>query len=98
MFTHEKTWALFGRAVQICTKVFPPPAYSQDVSVFRVLLSSFVFKLYVIFTRYLGYSLDSSKIRSQDAVSVINYVASNPVGKYPAWIFVQNNWEALFDM
>ena len=52
----------------------------------------------MLITRYLGYSLDSSKIRSQDAVSVISYVASNPVGKYLAWTFVQNNWKALFDM
>lgn len=51
-----------------------------------------------ILNKYLGYSLDSSKIRSQDAVSVISYVASNPVGKYLAWTFVQNNWKALFDM
>ena len=52
----------------------------------------------MLITRYLGYSLDSSKIRSQDAVSVISYVAYNPVGKYLAWTFVQNNWKALFDM
>jgi len=51
-----------------------------------------------ILNMYLEYSLDSSKIRSQDAVSVISYVASNPVGKYLAWTFVQNNWDALFDM
>lgn len=51
-----------------------------------------------ILNMYLGYSLDSSKIRSQDAVSVISYVAWNPVGKYLAWTFVQNNWNALFDM
>ena len=48
--------------------------------------------------RYLEYSLDSFKVRSQDAVSVIRYVASNPVGKYLAWTFVQNNWKTLFDM
>lgn len=51
-----------------------------------------------ILNTYLEYSLDSSKIRSQDAVSVITYVASNPVGKYLAWNFVQNNWKALFEM
>lgn len=51
-----------------------------------------------ILNTYLEYSLDSSKIRSQDAVSVIVYVASNPIGKYLAWIFVQNNWNALFQM
>ena len=57
-----------------------------------------ILSFYLIFIRYLEYSLDSSKIRSQDAVSVISYVASNPVGKYLAWTFVQNNWDALFDM
>lgn len=51
-----------------------------------------------ILNTYLAHSLDSSKIRSQDAVSVITYVASNPVGKYLAWNFVQNNWKALFEM
>lgn len=51
-----------------------------------------------ILNMYLEYSLDSSKVRSQDAVSVIRYVASNPVGKYLAWTFVQNNWKTLFDM
>lgn len=65
-----------------------------------LLMKIFVFRIevFVLITRYLGYSLDSSKIRSQDAVSVISYVASNPVGKYLAWTFVQNNWKALFDM
>lgn len=52
----------------------------------------------IMLFRYLEYSLDSSKVRSQDAVSVIRYVASNPVGKYLAWTFVQNNWKTLFDM
>jgi len=51
-----------------------------------------------ILNMYLGYSLDSSKIRSQDAVSVVRYVAFNPVGKYLAWTFVQNNWDTLFEM
>lgn len=65
-----------------------------------LLMKIFVFRIevFVLIIRYLGYSLDSSKIRSQDAVSVISYVAYNPVGKYLAWTFVQNNWKALFDM
>ena len=64
-----------------------------ELALFQIILN-----LYLICLRYLGYSLDSSKIRSQDAISVISYVASNPVGKYLAWTFVQNNWKALFDM
>ena len=48
--------------------------------------------------RYLSYSLDSTKIRSQDSVSLIRYVSFNPVGKYLAWNFVRANWDQLFEM
>jgi len=46
-----------------------------------------------ILRKWLGYSLDSSIIRSQDTVYVITDVSgSNPVGKYVAWDFARANW------
>ncbi|XP_051978902.1 aminopeptidase N [Xyrauchen texanus] len=46
--------------------------------------------------RYLEYTLDASKIRKQDATSVIVYIASNPDGQTLAWEFVRKNWEYMF--
>ncbi|CAH1788830.1 unnamed protein product [Owenia fusiformis] len=48
-----------------------------------------------LLNRLLQYSLDKSKIRSQDQVSVIAHVALNPAGTVLNWRFVQQNWEAL---
>ncbi|XP_043083977.1 aminopeptidase N [Puntigrus tetrazona] len=42
--------------------------------------------------RYLGYTLNASMIRKQDATSVIVYIASNPDGQTLAWDFVRKNW------
>ena len=38
----------------------------------------------------------SSRVRSQDTITVVAGVAANPVGRDPAWEFVKNNW-AEFD-
>uniref|UniRef100_A0A673I072 Aminopeptidase n=1 Tax=Sinocyclocheilus rhinocerous TaxID=307959 RepID=A0A673I072_9TELE len=46
--------------------------------------------------RYLGYTLDASMIRKQDATSVIVYIASNPDGQTLAWDFVRKNWVYMF--
>ncbi|XP_056308223.1 aminopeptidase N [Danio aesculapii] len=46
--------------------------------------------------RYLGYTLDPSMIRKQDATSVIVYIASNPDGQTLAWEFVRNKWKYMF--
>lgn len=46
--------------------------------------------------RYLGYTLDASMIRKQDATSVIVYIASNPDGQTLAWDFVRKNWAYMF--
>ncbi|XP_050959974.1 aminopeptidase N [Labeo rohita] len=46
--------------------------------------------------RYLGYTLDASMIRKQDATSVIVYIASNPDGQTLAWDFVRMNWPYIF--
>uniref|UniRef100_A0A4W3K4Z7 Aminopeptidase n=1 Tax=Callorhinchus milii TaxID=7868 RepID=A0A4W3K4Z7_CALMI len=41
-----------------------------------------------ILQRYLDYTLDSEKIRKQDATSTIGYIANNVVGQPLAWNFV----------
>ncbi len=38
----------------------------------------------------------SSRVRSQDTITVVAGVAANPAGRQPAWEFVKNNW-AEFD-
>ena len=38
----------------------------------------------------------SSRVRSQDTITVVGSVAANPRGRQPAWEFVKNNW-AEFD-
>ncbi|XP_074661085.1 glutamyl aminopeptidase-like isoform X2 [Tubulanus polymorphus] len=49
----------------------------------------------ILLNKYLQFSLDQTKIRPQDTVSVIISVANNRVGKYLAWRFVQQNWDLL---
>ncbi|NXO68717.1 AMPN Aminopeptidase, partial [Phainopepla nitens] len=49
-----------------------------------------------ILNRYLEYSLDSTKIRRQDATSTINSIASNVVGQPLVWDFIRGNWRTLF--
>nr|XP_006821163.1 PREDICTED: aminopeptidase N-like [Saccoglossus kowalevskii] len=51
-----------------------------------------------ILSRYLEYSIDSTKIRKQDASYTIRYVASNYVGRALAWDFFRANYDILFDM
>uniref|UniRef100_A0A8C5P9G9 Aminopeptidase n=1 Tax=Leptobrachium leishanense TaxID=445787 RepID=A0A8C5P9G9_9ANUR len=50
-----------------------------------------------ILNRLLEYSLDSSKIRRQDAISTISSVCSNVVGQSLSWDFVRTKWETIFD-
>ncbi|NXJ95288.1 AMPN Aminopeptidase, partial [Corythaixoides concolor] len=49
-----------------------------------------------ILNRYLQYTLDSTKIRRQDATSTINNIASNVVGQPLVWDFIRANWGTLF--
>ncbi|NXN85872.1 AMPN Aminopeptidase, partial [Bombycilla garrulus] len=49
-----------------------------------------------ILNRYLQYTLDSTKIRRQDATSTINSIASNVVGQPLVWDFIRGNWRTLF--
>ncbi|OCT89713.1 hypothetical protein XELAEV_18018332mg [Xenopus laevis] len=51
-----------------------------------------------ILNRLLEYSLDSTKIRRQDAVSTISSVVNNPIGQSLAWDFVRANWKTLYSM
>uniref|UniRef100_A0A8C5M0R5 Aminopeptidase n=1 Tax=Leptobrachium leishanense TaxID=445787 RepID=A0A8C5M0R5_9ANUR len=50
-----------------------------------------------ILNKLLEYSLDSSKIRRQDAISTISSVCSNVVGQSLSWDFVRTKWETIFD-
>jgi hypothetical protein len=43
-------------------------------------------------SRFLRYSIDGDKIRDQDTVTVVGYVARNAVGRDLAWKFLKENW------
>lgn len=52
----------------------------------------------LIFTslaRFLRYSIDESKIRAQDSVTVVSYVAGNSVGRELAWKFLKEKWNVF---
>ncbi|XP_069481390.1 aminopeptidase Ey-like [Ambystoma mexicanum] len=49
-----------------------------------------------ILTRYLEYTLDSTKIRTQDAATTINSIARNAVGQSLAWDFIRENWGQIY--
>ncbi|CAI8057169.1 Aminopeptidase Ey, partial [Geodia barretti] len=44
-----------------------------------------------LLSRYLEYSIDPSKVRTQDTTTVIAYVSANVYGRYLTWNFVRNN-------
>nr|XP_020472788.1 aminopeptidase N-like isoform X2 [Monopterus albus] len=46
--------------------------------------------------QYLEYTLDPTKIRKQDAISTIQYIARNVVGLPLAWNFVRARWNYIF--
>ncbi|XP_063599468.1 aminopeptidase N-like [Penaeus indicus] len=49
-----------------------------------------------LLSRYLDMAFtDGSAIRRQDARTVFRAVANNDVGRYIAWDFLRNNWEAI---
>lgn len=50
-----------------------------------------------LLNRYLEYSKDPQKVRSQDFFSVITYISQNPVGNPIAWDWVRANWHYLVD-
>uniref|UniRef100_A0A3Q3BIG4 Aminopeptidase n=1 Tax=Kryptolebias marmoratus TaxID=37003 RepID=A0A3Q3BIG4_KRYMA len=49
-----------------------------------------------LLNRYLEYTLDSEKIRKQDATSTIVYIAQNVIGQSLAWDFVRARWSYIF--
>lgn len=50
-----------------------------------------------LLNRYLDYALNPSKMRKQDAMSTIQYIARNVVGMPLAWNFVRARWSYIFD-
>ncbi|XP_043934235.1 aminopeptidase N [Protopterus annectens] len=50
-----------------------------------------------ILQRFLSYTLDSDKIRKQDATSTIGSIASNVVGQSLAWDFIRAQWSYIFE-
>lgn len=51
-----------------------------------------------LLNRLLSYALDPTKIKSQDSITAISYVASRTPGESVAWAFVRNNWDSLVEM
>nr|XP_057931223.1 aminopeptidase Ey-like isoform X2 [Doryrhamphus excisus]XP_057931224.1 aminopeptidase Ey-like isoform X2 [Doryrhamphus excisus]XP_057931225.1 aminopeptidase Ey-like isoform X2 [Doryrhamphus excisus]XP_057931226.1 aminopeptidase Ey-like isoform X2 [Doryrhamphus excisus]XP_057931227.1 aminopeptidase Ey-like isoform X2 [Doryrhamphus excisus] len=49
-----------------------------------------------LLNRYLEYTLDSEKIRKQDATSTIVYIANNVIGQSLAWDFIRAHWSFIF--
>ena len=52
--------------------------------------------IYDCLLRYLRYSIDKDKIRDQDSVTVVGYVAGNSVGRELAWKFLKENWDIFY--
>uniref|UniRef100_A0A8C5M350 Aminopeptidase n=1 Tax=Leptobrachium leishanense TaxID=445787 RepID=A0A8C5M350_9ANUR len=50
-----------------------------------------------VLNRLLEYSLDTNKIRKQDAVSTIGSVSSNVIGHSLAWDFVRAKWKFILE-
>ena len=61
----------------------------------RLLLAMSRFQDEALLNDTLASSL-SSRVRSQDTITVVSGVAANPKGRQPAWQFVKDNW-AEFD-
>jgi aminopeptidase N len=50
-----------------------------------------------LLSRYLEYSIDPSKVRTQDTTTVIAYVSANVYGRYLTWNFVRNSWSLFLE-
>jgi len=50
-----------------------------------------------LLARLLSFSLDPNRVRSQDTVSVIQAVGSNPLGRRLTWDFIQDKWSELYE-
>ena len=80
--TYDQLWELEERA-------------SLQEEKIRLLLAMSRFQDVNLLNDTLERSL-SSKVRSQDTITVVAGVAANPAGRGPAWEFVKSNW-AEFD-
>uniref|UniRef100_A0A8C5P9I1 Aminopeptidase n=1 Tax=Leptobrachium leishanense TaxID=445787 RepID=A0A8C5P9I1_9ANUR len=49
-----------------------------------------------ILNRFLDYSLDTDKIRRQDAITTISNICNNVIGQSLAWDFVRGKWRTIF--
>ena len=76
--TYDQLWELEGRTNLQEEKI-------------RLLLAMSRFQDVGLLNDTLERSL-SSRVRSQDTITVVAGVAANPVGRQPAWEFVKNNW------
>ena len=47
--------------------------------------------------RSLNYAIDSTKVNSIQAPSMLSSIASNQLGRYLAWNFLRSNWDKLTD-
>ncbi|XP_045130834.1 endoplasmic reticulum aminopeptidase 1-like isoform X2 [Portunus trituberculatus] len=45
--------------------------------------------------QFLEYTLDSTKIRQQDVLTVLQEVSKNPSGRFPAWRMVRQHWAQI---
>ena len=80
--TYEQLWELEERA-------------SLQEEKIRLLLAMSRFQDVELLNDTLERAL-SSRVRSQDTITVVAGVAANPAGREPAWEFVKSNW-AEFD-
>ena len=80
--TYDQLWELEERT-------------SMQEEKIRLLLAMSRFQDVALLNDTLEGSL-SSRVRSQDTITVVAGVAANPMGRMPAWEFVKNNW-AEFD-
>lgn len=65
-----------------------------DVVIFMSRCTSF----YLLEFRYLEYTLDHSKIRPQDVMTVLKEVSKNPSGRLPAWSMVRQHWTQISEL
>lgn len=51
-----------------------------------------------LLSQFLNYSLDRSKIKPQDTVTVISYVSRNSLGRTLVWKFIRENWPTILSL
>ena len=51
----------------------------------------------MLVSRYIGLAMDENYIRSQDALTCLSSIASNPDGNHLVWDWVRENWTLLVE-